>query len=271
VARPAIGGGVLWLETQGPHRFSEETISELVVALDHLDHLAPLRRLGADARRLTRMGEWAGGVAHDLRNKLNLALLASHKLKAEGGIEGRELQVALEGAVELCQDFLREGAARQTEGQLLSDVIQAEAKAAAHLSGRNGLVRVEAKCSADLTVPSDGSRLRRVLSNLILNAIAASPPKGCVRIQAQRESGGGVELTVEDRGRGMSRGELQRFLRAGQSRTGTGFGTASVLTCVEELGAELHVESERSVGTRICLRLPGSVRRDGEMAIDRAV
>ena len=43
---------------------------------------------------------------------------------------------------------------------------------------------------SDATLNTDPRLLQRILLNLLLNALEATPPQGCVRLQAQREEGG---------------------------------------------------------------------------------
>jgi len=116
--------------------------------------------------------------------------------------------------------------------------------------------------SRDLQMRTDPARLLQVLLNLLTNAIKYNRPGGCVRIEAT-EDDDCIRLTVEDTGRGMSQTQLnglfQPFNRLGMESSnidGTGIGLALSRDLVEALGGELHVDSERDVGTIATVSLP---------------
>lgn len=260
-ARSRAPGESLWLEHANPLTLRAAPALGLMAAMDHAWRLDREHERGEVEERLIRMSARAAGVAHDLRNQLSLARLCGRKLGATGGEEdARELDAALGEAVDLCQTFLTGAQSSHRQARPLRDLLGDEAKAAARISGRAGEVRVVAKCLTELPPLEDDRPLARALRNLLLNAIAASPPGGRVSVHARPWHGEGLELSVEDEGRGMSRAELERLVGVGSSRGGTGFGTTSILACAEELGAQLRIESEPQVGTRVKLRLEGARR-----------
>ena len=254
-ARGARAGSRLWVEADDPDPLRGLPVQALVEALEHLTVLAESRARQAEVQRLSLLGQRAGGVAHDLRNQLNLARLQYRSLQVHEEGPARELEASLAEAAQLCLAFLgaRDGGAHPRRP--LRELLREEATAAARLAARPGEVQVLAQCPEELAWEADPRPLGRALRNLLLNAIAASPAAGRVTLRARSWGERGLELTVEDGGRGMGPAELRRFLRAGESRGGTGFGTASVLACAEELGAELQVESTPGAGTRVRLRL----------------
>ena len=79
-----------------------------------------------------------------------------------------------------------------------------------------------------LVVDGDAERLQQVLTNLLDNAIKATPPDGSILVTATRD-GGHVRLSVLDSGPGLSEEDLTRafdkFVRGRGDRTvGTGLG-----------------------------------------------
>lgn len=119
------------------------------------------------------------------------------------------------------------------------------------------LVReLEADCL--LPVHADETRLLRVLTNLLDNALRYSPPGKRVTITTQRTHDA-VRLTVDDEGPGVSR-ELMPLLfqklahdpRGG----GTGFGLYFCRITVEQWGGGIGYEPRPGGGARFWIQLP---------------
>jgi signal transduction histidine kinase len=114
-------------------------------------------------------------------------------------------------------------------------------------------------------IPGDPVALRRILENLVGNAVdSLAPGGGTVEVStetAQRDGGAPVvRLTVADSGPGMSRAELDRAFddfyttKAG----GTGLGLSIVRRLVLDLGGALRVDTRPGGGTRVIVELPAS-------------
>jgi len=256
VAGAERGGGRLWIDAPSTLRVEGAWVGELLEALEHLEELAERRERERGGGRLRCLGERAAGVAHDLRNQLTLVELEGRRQRALGRPLPTEIDRGLARSIELCRGFLADGHRKSEEAVPLRPLLVEELEAADALSGRAGEVRLELRCRPELRARGEPELLRRVLRNLLLNAISASPAGARVRLEAGAAAGR-VQLAVVDEGRGMEAGELERLLRAGESRGGTGFGTSSVLACLESLAAELEVESAPGQGTRFQVVLTG--------------
>jgi heavy metal sensor kinase len=116
------------------------------------------------------------------------------------------------------------------------------------------------------TVTADPALLRRVLDNLIDNAIRHSPASGRVSIRAARGSDRWL-FEVADQGSGVPadhRGHLfERFARSDSARTrdgsGAGLGLALSAAIAKAHGGELWLASESDAGAVFQLRIPDSV------------
>ena len=106
--------------------------------------------------------------------------------------------------------------------------------------------------------------LRRVLDNLIDNAVRFSRPGGEVRCRVATFPEG-VRIEVEDDGVGIPKGELpnifDRFYQAsrerGGPRSGTGLGLSIVAGLAREMGGTVRAYShEERPGTRLVVDLP---------------
>ena len=113
------------------------------------------------------------------------------------------------------------------------------------------------------SVNSDPEALRQIFTNLFDNALRHTPPRGRIRVTAERTSHDTV-VRVSDTGSGIPADHLprifERFYRVdpGRSRQegGTGLGLAIVKHLVEAHGGRVEAESEIGRGTTILLYLP---------------
>ena len=114
---------------------------------------------------------------------------------------------------------------------------------------------------------ADGSRVLRLLNNLISNAIRYAPPKTQVTISAV-VADGHLEIRIEDKGEGIGQEALaqlfDRYYRGTHARTrsvpteydGTGLGLAISKAIAEAHGGTLTASSVRGEGTVFTTRLP---------------
>jgi signal transduction histidine kinase len=113
-------------------------------------------------------------------------------------------------------------------------------------------------------VMGDGRWLRAALGELVDNAVKFSPGGGRVVVSAGVADDGRVELSVADRGVGMSDDEVERaftaFEQGDTSDTrrygGLGLGLPLVLRVAEGHGGEVRCTTTPGRGTRIAVLLP---------------
>jgi signal transduction histidine kinase len=110
-------------------------------------------------------------------------------------------------------------------------------------------------------VRGDRDLLRRVLENLIDNAIRHAPEGSAVRLEAA-SAGGTTELRVADAGSGVPVGErnrvFERFVQAADAvggRSNRGLGLAFCKLVVEAHGGNIRIE-DANPGAVFCVTLP---------------
>ena len=106
---------------------------------------------------------------------------------------------------------------------------------------------------------TDPDLLKRILGNLVTNAIQAMPNGGDLSIRVFREIDE-VVLVVEDTGVGIPdevKPKLFTPLFTTKSK-GQGFGLAVVKRATEALGGTINFESQKGKGTKFVLRFPPS-------------
>ena len=191
----------------------------------------------ADAHTGPQIREWAGQISHSaavierlIRDLLDL-----------GACENGRLQVR----------------ARRDDITVLVRSVTGAFQPAATAAG----VTLEADFPvASLTATFDGDRLRRVLSNIVHNAISFTPRGGSIRIAAVRH-GMDVVVSVADFGVAIPPAELptifDRF-RHGYATPGAGLGLGLYIArwIVEAHGGRLWAHSEVGRGSTFSFTLP---------------
>jgi two-component system phosphate regulon sensor histidine kinase PhoR len=152
-------------------------------------------------------------------------------------------------------------AGRADLGAAVQEVVQAQRPLAA---ARGIELTVDVPDRA-LLVRGDAEGLRRILGNLIDNAVKYTPSGGWVRVRTT-QVGDQVLAEVEDNGIGIPEEArdrvFERFFRVdpGRSRAagGTGLGLSIVKHLVAALGGDVRVEASASGGSLFRVRLPGA-------------
>jgi signal transduction histidine kinase len=128
------------------------------------------------------------------------------------------------------------------------------------IAGDRG-VRLEQSAS-ELAMDVDPSLLRRVLVNLLANAIRFSPPGGTVTISAVL-AGGTACLSVTDQGPGVPEEERERIFEPfyqldlpGAGRVGSGLGLAFCRLAVDAHGGTIRIDPVPGAGSRFTVVLP---------------
>lgn len=224
------------------------------------------RRLAQD-ERLAALGQMAATVAHEIKNPLSAIKSIAQVLREDKQLGAYERDLSLivgetdrlNGNVTQLLSFARR--APEPNG---STVARADELARAV----TGLFRAQAErsgvslsCHADVQSELNGtlaSVLRDALSNLILNALQATPSGGQVTIEVSQDedelciavSNTGQDIPVELQAR-----IWEPFFTTKQR--GTGLGLAIVRKRVEEIGGSAHLAWSNKVdGTRFIVRLP---------------
>ena len=222
------------------------------------------RRAGESrlAESLARLGEMAGGVAHELRNSLAtlrgyLTLIErrpDEESIADYLAEIRHEADHLERVLEDFLAFARPGTARLQELSL--GKLARRAAADPSLAG----MEVRVREAAEVVLRGDAQLLERAVRNLLHNAA-----------QAEREAGGsgpvelrievvadGVELAVEDRGPGLAPEMRERLFHpfATGRRGGVGLGLALAHRILTLHGGKIRLEDRSGGGTRALLTFP---------------
>lgn len=100
---------------------------------------------------------------------------------------------------------------------------------------------------------------KRVLSNLINNAVEAQGEEGQVIVSFQSDRFNWVSVVVKDLGKGISADLLSRIGKQGETHGkvgGSGLGLFHARRCVESWGGKFSIQSVLGAGTQVAIELP---------------
>lgn len=261
---------------------SEDEIGELAAGFNNmvekLREREALEKRLYEAEHLSRVGQLASGIAHEIRNPLNYISLAIDHIKAE--------------MLPACNE-------KQGELTELTDKIKEEVRRANYmvlnfmnygrpLKLRRGLVpyreildkvlpllderlaeqRVTITTDISPDVPPlwvDQELLRNCILNFINNAAQAMPEGGTISLGASLEPGGErVRLAFGDQGCGIAEEDLSKIFQPyfTTKDVGIGLGLAITERVVREHGGEIVVDSIVGRGTTFSVLLPSKTGED---------
>jgi len=232
------------------------------------------------ARATQAVTRFAGGVAHQMNNLLNVLTanfeLLDEQIEAgdEGAVAGRFERVhhALDRAAQLThqmQAFSRT-AVTQREVLVLEEVVD-RMREQLRETAREA-IELEFVLGEGAIIRADPEQVEMAVTSLVSNAIEASEPGAlvCVRTQIHRvrdwqtdaEIGDGIYavLEVEDEGEGIDRQRHEQvfepFYTTRRAEEHVGLGLAIVRTVVEQAGGGVEIDSEPGEGTAVRAYFP---------------
>jgi len=242
-----------------------------VFGVDITEARATERRLRV-VEQLAVVGDLTTGLAHEIRNPLNSALLelkvmARRLAKAERPNELASVEAVRGelGRIErLLADFLwfaRPGSSTTQPGQLASPAEAVARLVSAEVAARSIALSTEFDPAA-APVAFDEDSVRQVIFNLVRNAIEAVPDGGHIVIRV-RAGVGTTELDVEDDGPGIPGDPTRVFVPFHTTKPlGTGLGLTIAQRIAIDQGGEVRVRSRpgKTVFTFVlpALDLPGA-------------
>lgn len=216
-----------------------------------------------EAEHLSRVGQLASGIAHEIRNPLNYISLAIDHLKAEMLPVCGEKSSELEELTDKIKDevrranymvinFMNYGRPLKLRRTLVP-YAELLAKVLPVLEDRlteQGVV-LEQRIPHDLPpLWVDQELLRNCILNFISNAAQAMPEGGAITLGAAAEAGR-IQLTFADQGCGISPDDIGKIFQPyfTTKDVGVGLGLAITERIIKEHGGEIRVESDPGQGT----------------------
>ena len=249
---------------------SKQLENELKRHTEHLERLVEERTMKLkDAERLAAIGETAAMVGHDIRNPLQTVegaiYLAKEEIKAlpsrtqeinnvEEMLKTIEEETTyVNKIVSDLQDY-----ARPLQPQL--EKIDTQEL----INGALATMRIPRNIEVSLLIEqdcciitADATMMKRILANLITNALQAMPDEGKLTITAFREQDE-VHISVQDTGQGISDENKAKIFQPlfSTKAKGQGFGLPVVKRLVEAHNGTITFESEVGKGTTFTITIP---------------
>ena len=225
-----------------------------------------LERELAEGERLASLGRMAATVAHEIKNPLSAIKSIAQVMREDEGLRKeyeRDLGLIVgetdrlsQSVTQLLSFARRESPATQplSVDELLRSVVDLfRANAREQGIGLGCQVRVEAQLEGKCV-----SALRDALSNLLLNALQATPQGGRVDLIAA-SSNGELLISVQDSGSGVPADLRERIWEPffTTRQRGTGLGLAIVRKRLQEVGGSASLDVARNGrGAVFQLRVP---------------
>ena len=229
--------------------------------------LAAEQELGEMKSRFVSM------ASHEFRTPLTGVLTSAELIAdyAQGSQKEKQLKHVdrIRSSVKHLNDILEEflSVGRIEEGRVEAtpatlDVAALLGETVADVQGlRKAGQRIECRAECAGLIRLDASLLRKILVNLLSNALKYSGENSVVRVEAACQ-GRQLTLSVEDQGVGISQEDqkhlFERFFRARNVSTvpGTGLGLYIIAKYLELMGGTIALHSELNVGTTVTLTIP---------------
>jgi signal transduction histidine kinase len=223
-----------------------------------------LRMRRAEEEKLILLGKLAAGMAHEVNNPLGGLLNTVDTLRRHGADAGARaaslnlLERGLIGIRDVVHTALITYRDRGENQKIAARDLDDLRHLVAHESERRG-VCLDWTNAAEGEILTNGAQIRQALLNLLLNACAASPPGGAVKVEIGKRNGR-LTIAVTDQGPGLP--EDIRAIYAGRDaagdmlRPGGGLGAWTARRLMDALGGEIDIETEPGRGTRIMLTVP---------------
>jgi two-component system nitrogen regulation sensor histidine kinase NtrY len=231
-----------------------------------LDDVTPLIR----AQKVAAWREVARRLAHEIKNPLTPIQLSAERLRRHFSAAAPQAKAlvaectetivgeveSLKGLVDEFSQFARMPSPRTVPTdlpQLITDTI-------ALYNGIFADVRIEQRFAPGLPlVRLDAEQIRRVIINLVDNAVEAIERRGQIVVETQLDAANSVvRVIVADNGPGIPAGEREKLFLPYYStkRRGSGLGLAIVRRIIAEHGGSIDVGDNTPRGTRFTIELP---------------
>lgn len=224
-----------------------------------------LRRETSRAQSLSCLGEMTARLAHQIRTPLSTALLYASQLKQVHIHEQQHncfvdrLLVGLRHLDHMVNDMLLFARGGQTEKQAVPVALLLEQVRQALLPQlqQAKVEWIEPPIAEQLVVCGQQDMLTSVFCNLVSNALEAADSGVRLQWQVSRHSGG-IELALQDNGRGIAESVKERIFEPffTTRASGTGLGLAVVRAVILAHNGSVELDANYQDGARFVVRLP---------------
>lgn len=215
--------------------------------------------------KMAVLGEFATGVAHEVRNPLATMKTTVQSLsRDEPDDDRRELLIDLEAEVDrlnrVVNDLLTYGRPHPAaRGPLaVRELLRRTATLLKPVAAERG-VHLASTGDSSVWLMGDEDHMQQILVNLGLNALQACGKGGTVTFRSRRE-GDRTVIEIADDGHGIAPADLDRVTDPffTTKPTGSGLGLTISQQMVDANEGTMRIESAQGVGTLISLSFPAA-------------
>ncbi|QJA06537.1 HAMP domain-containing protein [Thermosulfurimonas marina] len=216
----------------------------------------------ARSEMLAALGQFAAGVAHEIKNPLtSISLLV--KLARLGKATPEDFEVLekeiqrIDRIVKNFLDFARSGKEKLRFQRVDPEEILGEVTELIRPQAKKQKVTLVTHFEGLAPLETSPEALKQILLNLVLNALEAMPEGGELHLAATLQDGH-LRLAVRDTGPGIPEEVRQRIFEPffTTKPEGTGLGLAITYNLVQNLGGEIEIRSREGEGTEVEISLP---------------
>jgi two-component system, sporulation sensor kinase E len=218
-------------------------------------------------RALTAVGQMTTQIAHEVKNPLGSIRFAAEVLKRQASFSNADASSTIQ-VIERSVDHLAAICAQLSEFARPKELNRAETNLNALLDDLLPMVadrlsskQIQVSRTYQVDVPAgfyDGTELKKLFLNLIINAVEASEPGGAIELRTRHNGGQDVLVEIVDQGIGMDAETQKRLFEPFYTtkEKGTGLGMAIAKQIAELHSGNLSVISKAGAGTTAIVRLP---------------
>lgn len=253
------------------NRMSENLQTSRAELEKTLDTLKSTQNQLIQREKLSAVGEFVAGVAHELNNPLT-SLIGFAELAQASGVDEKQATnlTFIVKSAQRCHKIVQSllGFARQHAPERkvvkLSEAIDGVVELLAYEMRTSNIDVATAYEPMLPVIIGDSHQLQQVFLNILNNArqaIVETQKPGRVRVATER-AGHLVRITISDNGPGISAENLRKvfdpFFTTKPVGQGTGLGLSLCYGIIKEHGGSIHVTSEVGAGATFTIELPSA-------------
>lgn len=278
-----------WINVEGTHHKKDGTVFPVEISAGLMEYMGYKYILAFNrditerkrvdqslqrAEQLKKVGEWAAGLAHEIKNPL-AGIKISVEVLAEEMETSKEAQSIINRVIDEIKriEFLIKSLlifAKPSEPQLemtdinevLGNCIAFSLEHPSTTSGDQHNILVSKQFAPELPeILIDPYHLRQAFLNLLLNAIDAVGKGGTVTVKTLYNADiNSVQIKISDTGKGIEKDKLDKIFQPffTTKSKGTGLGLAITKRLIEQYNGTISVDSELNEGTTFHVILPVS-------------
>ncbi|KIL40891.1 hypothetical protein SD70_10720 [Gordoniibacillus kamchatkensis] len=241
-----------------------------ILVIRDVSDMRKLEEYLRQSERLASLGQLTAGVAHEIKNPLSIIQAAAEAIRLElkgGTADVPMLRELTDDILEtsdrmngLLADFLKlskESAGEEKKKLNLVQILDELATLLRNKMKEQSIVLHREYETRDAGVLVNKNQMSQVFLNMMINSMQAMERGGHLFIRV-REQDGHWLAELEDTGKGIAPGKLQRIFNPffSTKREGTGLGLSIAYEIVTQHGGEISAASPEGKGACLTVKLP---------------